>query len=312
MWRQNKKSKPSIDYDFCKLNCFAWRYVVVYTRNDTEQVILNSNQSENKKTGFPFQVTRIQTTDKGASLRDLYPGAAYHIQVWQQDRPHLRQWTTTLTIFDTSFNDPHGPYSPLCRSLLWATVFNRNPTEVSKLWLRTLRATSPSQRSRWSLLRVKDYRVKIFTRNAYDVFLTKSLQPDRISLAGQPSKFEMEDADLLSVHGVPRQVPHVWGSRPESVECSYCCGTYCNHVHPHRSPAWRAVWDSGSIKELFLTCAVSFHSCDQVDSVSHHVPSGKPIGVTQIIGRKSVPQISPQSISCDQIRDLFPRPLLRP
>ena len=33
------------------------------------------------KTGFPFQVTRIQTTDKGASLRDLYPGAAYHIQV---------------------------------------------------------------------------------------------------------------------------------------------------------------------------------------------------------------------------------------
>merc|ERR1719412_3523537 len=39
------------------------KYVVVYTRNDTEQV------------------TRIQTTDKGASLRDLYPGAAYHIQV---------------------------------------------------------------------------------------------------------------------------------------------------------------------------------------------------------------------------------------
>ena len=31
-----------------------------------------------------FQVTRIQTTDKGASLRDLYPGAAYHIQVHHQ------------------------------------------------------------------------------------------------------------------------------------------------------------------------------------------------------------------------------------
>ena len=26
----------------------------------------------------------------------------------------------------------------------------------------------------------------------------------------------------------------------------------------------------------------------QVDSVSHHVPSGKPIGVTQIIGKKSL------------------------
>ena len=49
MWRQNKKSKPSFNYDFCKVNCFAWRYVVVYTRNDTEQVILNSNQSENKQ-----------------------------------------------------------------------------------------------------------------------------------------------------------------------------------------------------------------------------------------------------------------------
>ena len=93
---------------FCKVNCFVWRYVVVYTRNDTEQVILDFNQSENKqkdnmKTGFPFQVTRIQTTDKGASLRDLYPGAAYHIQVWQQHWPHLRQWTTTLTTSSTHF-----------------------------------------------------------------------------------------------------------------------------------------------------------------------------------------------------------------
>ena len=30
----------------------------------------------------------------------------------------------------------------------------------------------------------------------------------------------------------------------------------------------------------------------QVDSVSHHVPSGKPIGVTQIIGKKSLTYFS--------------------
>ena len=109
------------------------------------------------------------------------------------------------------------------------------------------------------IIKSNDYRVNILQCIWHCLFLTKSLQTDRISLAGQSSKFEMEDADLLSVHGVPRQVPHLRGSRPESVECSDCCGTYCNHVHPHRPPAWRAVWDSGSIKELCLTCAVLFH-----------------------------------------------------
>ena len=254
MWRQNKKSKPSFNYDFCKVNCFAWRYVVVYTRNDTEQVILNSNQSENKqkdnmKTCFPFQVTRIQTTDKGASLRDLYPGAAYHIQVWQQHWPHLRhifEWSprpifTTLQVFAVS----HGLQSEPHRSFQAVT-----PNPPRNLTIAAVQVV---------IIKSNDYRVNILQCIWHCLFLTKSLQTDRISLAGQSSKLAMEDADLLSVHGVPRQVPHVRGSRPESVECSDCCGTYCNHVHPHRPPAWRAVWDSGSIKELFLTCAVLLH-----------------------------------------------------
>lgn len=39
------------------------KYVVVYTRNDTAKT------------------TRIQTTEKGASLSNLFPGAGYDIQV---------------------------------------------------------------------------------------------------------------------------------------------------------------------------------------------------------------------------------------
>ena len=38
------------------------------------------------------QVTRIQTTDKGASLRDLYPGAAYHIQVNHHHHHYGYRW----------------------------------------------------------------------------------------------------------------------------------------------------------------------------------------------------------------------------
>ena len=50
------------------------KYLVVYTRNDTKQAV------------------NIETTEKVAKLRELYPGAEYKIQVWNnlhQDRIHL-------------------------------------------------------------------------------------------------------------------------------------------------------------------------------------------------------------------------------
>lgn len=40
------------------------KYLVVYTRNDTKQAV------------------NIETTEKVAKLRELYPGAEYKIQVW--------------------------------------------------------------------------------------------------------------------------------------------------------------------------------------------------------------------------------------
>ena len=159
--------------------------MVVYTRNDTEQVILNSNQSENKqkdKYEDRFPIPGDQNPDHRQGSLSTRP--------LSRSRLPYTGLTTTLTtsstvdnnidhIFDTFLNDPHGPYSLLCRCLLWATVFNRNPTEVSKLWLRTLRATSPSQRSRWSSLRATT--IEWIFYNAYDI---ASFLPNHCRLTG--------------------------------------------------------------------------------------------------------------------------------
>ena len=44
------------------------RYVVIYTRNDTGTV------------------DRQQTTDRGVSIENLFPGAGYRVQVWSSYR----------------------------------------------------------------------------------------------------------------------------------------------------------------------------------------------------------------------------------
>ena len=116
------------------------------------------------------QVTRIQTTDKGASLRDLYPGAAYHIQVHHHHhywhRWHFNNCYALITI-DFPFNAlvftvSHGiainamtiiiyiiKVMTMFRCLRWATVSSRSLTEVSRRSLLTHLATSPLLQSRW-------------------------------------------------------------------------------------------------------------------------------------------------------------------
>jgi len=178
------------------------KYVVVYTRNDTEQV------------------TRIQTTDKGASLRDLYPGAAYHIQVFAVS--HGLQ------------SEPH----------------------------RSFQAVTPNPPRNLTIAAVQDNRVSL--------------------------RWQTPISSLYTEYHVKYRTFGKAGPGPWSAPIAVA-----------RTATTFTLTDLPPGEQFEI----------QVDSVSHHVPSGKPIGVTQIIDPRPV---SPATLSplldAENVTLTWPRP----
>jgi len=106
------------------------KYIVVYTRNDTGKSV------------------NIQTTEKLASLRDLYPGAGYKIQVLAvshnlQSEPHTTHTAVlpnppqNLTVEKVDDNDVTLTWDPPANSLFTEYVIRYRPFDdgtISQAW----------------------------------------------------------------------------------------------------------------------------------------------------------------------------------